>query len=309
MNIKHFEISLMVILTLVSCNKVDKKNDIIANNNVNEENIQAHIANREKLQDNVESLASGEVLEKYRWTLPIDEWAAIKFLDNTYLLGRFGEGGEPFCKGIYEINKDEVIIYYPDEIIDWIYAYDSSKKNIRMDVWRKERVIFIYNNKYIDFYVSGCLKSDDKILKNSFLSSPVGNKYVLDGIDVLKYDYMKSHIVILENLRMRELPSLDSKTENLTIYFIGADNKKIVGDITFKNSIHSFDAITVEKDTIDGITAPWYRISVILNEVYSKSVWVFGGYVKEISESDYRNNSDKYYNDYYKALTELNLLL
>ena len=49
--------------------------------------------------------------------------------------------------------------------------------------------------------------------------------------------------------------------------------------------IRSFDAVTVEKQTIDGITAPWYRIGFTDNdEGATRYYWVFGGYIKEVSD-------------------------
>jgi hypothetical protein len=106
---------------------------------------------------------------------------------------------------------------------------------------------------------------------------------------------------------MRERPSVKANPVNLTVYILGTD-RKIERTITRKNAMHSFDAITVAKETIDDITAPWYRISVVLDEVYSKPVWVFGGYLKEISEEDYEKNASRYSRNYYDTLLYLKIL-
>ena len=55
--------------------------------------------------------------------------------------------------------------------------------------------------------------------------------------------------------------------------------------ILLAGMIRSFDAVTVEKQTIDGITAPWYRIDFTDNEEgATRYYWVFGGYIKEVSD-------------------------
>jgi len=55
--------------------------------------------------------------------------------------------------------------------------------------------------------------------------------------------------------------------------------------IVLAGMIRSFDAVTVEKDTIDGITASWYRLPFTDgDEGAVRYYWVFGGYIKEISD-------------------------
>jgi hypothetical protein len=72
-----------------------------------------------------------DVLKIYRWSIPVDDWAAIKFLDNdVYLMGQFGEGGDRFCKGTYEIVDNKIVINYPHEITESILSHESSKKHL-----------------------------------------------------------------------------------------------------------------------------------------------------------------------------------
>ena len=60
------------------------------------------------------------------------------------------------------------------------------------------------------------------------------------------------------------------------------DERNVI-PVLLAGKIKHFDAVTVKKDTIDGITAPWYRVNFV-DEVASMDYWIFGGYVKEIED-------------------------
>ena len=207
-----------------------------------------------------------KVLETYQWRLPIDEWSALKFTGNNYRLGRYGEGGEPFCYGTYEIDGLRIKINYPDNIEEWNLKYEFNQRIFEWMFPSENAAEFIYDEDYVDFYVTSCLRNGDKVLKNPALGSPAGEKYMLDGIEVIKYNERESHIIVLENLRMRERPDINAPTVDLYVYLTGFD-KSFKGHILHRDSLNSFDAITIKEDTINGITAPWYHVSVVLGEV------------------------------------------
>jgi hypothetical protein len=79
--------------------------------------------------------------------------------------------------------------------------------------------------------------------------------------------------------------------------------RSVTSNIVYTDDVYSFDAKTIKTDTIDGITAPWYRISIILDEVFSTNVWVFGGYLKEISRNEWDIMSEDYYKKLVKRMT------
>jgi hypothetical protein len=247
-------------------------------------------------------MAINDIVKIYRWSIPITEFAAVKFHnDNIYSLGQFGEGPGPFCRGTYKVMNNKIIMDYPFEIEEWLFVYEVSKKILDWVFEQNKTATFFYEHDYIDFYVRTCLRNGNKILKNHSIESPAGHIYNLDGVDVMKYDNHKSHVIITENLRMREKPSISAETVNLSVYLFWK-SVTIKGNITHKNAIHGFDAITVRKDTIDGITAPWYRITVVLDETYARYVWVFGAYLKEIPYDDYKSNVRQYDDNYYDSL-------
>ena len=79
------------------------------------------------------------------------------------------------------------------------------------------------------------------------------------------------------------------------------DRRFIANKINFENEMKmqiliaglavEYDAITSFEETIDGIKAPWYRISLYnySAEGADETFWVFGGYLeKENKEKDYK---------------------
>ena len=258
-----------------------------------------------------------EVLETYIWSLPIAELMAIEFRENRYSLRHFAPGGQSFCWGSYEIDGLRVRLNFPDMIdkqllglepnqgfFDWMIPYQRAYEWLFPG---EDTIEFIFDADYVDFYVASGLRYGDEILRNYALRSPDGEKYVLDGIEVIKYDGRTNHIIVRENLRMREGPSINFPTVNLDVYIVGLD-KEFSGYLLYKNSVNSFDAVTIKKDIIGGIEAPWYRVNVMLDEIYTQNVWVFGGYVERIPEKDSEKNIAEYYRNYYATLFQLGVI-
>ena len=238
------------------------------------------------------------------WYMPDEIAAFINFSEKTYDIS-FEIGGY-YCSGDYIISGDEVVLYYPkimppfsvtgSTTLNWIFKNDN-------------HAVFIYDPEYVDFDCISSLGNNDSLLKNLSRPSPYGQMYKIQDIDVIKYNYQESMVLILDNLRMREHPDINSPVTSLDIY-LPSTGDSFSGYIVHKNSINSFDAKTVKQDTIDGITAPWYRISIILNEVFQKNVWVFGGYLREIDAQELNNQETmrNYWKRYYDTLVDIGII-
>jgi hypothetical protein len=221
--------------------------------------------------------------------------------DNTYLLLTAPEG-DWFGEGVYRVEENDVIVEYP------LKGYISEGLIANTMEWLfegKNLTVLTYDKSYRDFDVLTCLWHGEKKLRNWAIGSPLGEEYELDGFQVVKYYHVENEVLILENLKMRKLPEITADTVTLGrwVEILYGNPSSYVGrsfrsDVAYADTVASFDAKTVKKDTIDGITAPWYRIWIVLNDFESASVWVFGGYLRELSPSE-RENKDYYY-DYYK---------
>ena len=239
-----------------------------------------------------------------KWHLPKEFSACIVFSEKTYDI-LFAIGGY-YCRGDYDISGNEVILFYPElmqplfpagsAVLEWIFQSNN-------------KAAFFYDSEYIDFDCISGLRSNDRMLRNLSNTSPYGQMYKLQGVEVIKYNEQESMVLILDNLRMREYPDINSQILTLQIYMPSV-NEVFSSHVVHKNSINNYDAKTVKQDTIDGITAPWYRIVIILNEVFHENVWVFGGYLREIDIKEITNKEtmQNYWKRYYDTLIELEII-
>ncbi len=133
--------------------------------------------------------------------------------------------------------------------------------------------------------------------------TPPYTKIDYEGVECIRYPWGNEgvdyeYILILENLKLREMPTLSSKLVTVdgfkkedAGYYLGARSIALAGQVC------TIRAKTVKKDTIDGITAPWYLIDAFGIDdmgLDSKPAFVFGGYVKEIKESDLEKTKEAY---------------
>ncbi len=107
----------------------------------------------------------------------------------------------------------------------------------------------------------------------------------INGIKAYK---VSNEIYITENLKMRNTNSLNGKVVEIN----GCDFRcngwvEQTRKVVFKGMVVPAIAKTVETETIDGITAPWYYIQQQEHDPLDRNegeifyVWIFGGYVKE----------------------------
>jgi hypothetical protein len=235
------------------------------------------------------------VLTIYRWTTEF-EVSHISFEpDNTYRLFTAPEGAG-FGSGTYHVEGNTITVNYPSETELWKGLPETTMKWLFAD---RNPLVLAYDKEYRDFRVLTCLRFEDKMLKNYAIESPFDEEYELDGFEVVKYREREreSRVLVLENLRMRELPEITADTVTLEreIYVTDADTgyyvaKSFASDIVYAHTVETFDAKTVKTDTIDGITAPWYRLRIVLNDFAPRvAVWVFGGYLKELAPKEHGN--------------------
>ncbi len=170
---------------------------------------------------------------------------------------------------------------------------------------------------YAGLYNTGALINEDEA-KNYWLDKRTEpyKQIIHNGIECIRYPWKNEgveneYIVILENLKLRESPSLKAKV--ITIDgFDGEDVGFSFMERTIEpaGNICTIRAKTTKSDTIDGITAPWYLIlsygSGNGDTEDIKEAWVFGGYVKEIKSSEVENYKKKYEKTLQQSILKLN---
>ena len=117
-------------------------------------------------------------------------------------------------------------------------------------------------------------------------------------------------LVPVENLNVRKEPSTKAETgvidygfellclteeEYMGTEMLNKDYAKkferydssLISPVLLAGMKKNYSAVTVDSQTIDGITAPWYRISFTDNdEGGNRYYWIFGGYIKELDNPD-----------------------
>lgn len=288
MKLNRVTIALLAFVLIASCKKFE---------NISAETIEEKTA-LEITKTKSKSETESQLLKS--WYLPFKPCTIDFFdgIDGRYTLG-YPVGGGKFCYGNYKITNDnEILIYFPDrefigeteitdktnfkpneiEIIEWLFADDN-------------KVTFIYDPTYIDFYTMTCLRNGDKKLTCN-TPSPIGEKYILDGAEVIKYDRDTSFVKLNTNMRMRKKPSFNAEYEIINYSFRSYNS--VTSDLVFDGSVHPFDAKTIENFDVDGVAAPWYHIEVFGggDEDWAYRVWIFGGYLTEINSSIAEESTD-----------------
>ena len=165
-------------------------------------------------------------------------------------------------------------------------------------------VDFVYDESFCTFDYKGGYRNGRVMLTDGQTKTPDGTVCYIGDTKAVK---KSGHLVPMENLKVRREPTTNAQTgtinyayeflwmreeeyrdpnrfnENYTLANENFYDEKNTLPILLAGMTTEFDAVTVEKDTIDGITAPWYRISVT-DEVMATSYWIFGGYTKEIDD-------------------------
>ena len=148
-----------------------------------------------------------------------------------------------------------------------------------------------YNDNFL-----GCLcNTEDDSCLWSVKEIPEDMIIEVHGIKAYK---VRKEISISENLKMRSKPSLDSKIVEIKGCDFANGWVEASRRIVFKGMIVTPIAKTVEKETIDGITAPWYYILQQEHDPSGRNegdvyyVWIFGGYVQEYPKNTMTENQE-----------------
>ena len=202
--------------------------------------------------------------------------------DNTFVSSFRTWGGDGYhLEGSYQI-KDGIVSFSNVTGGNSGSNEISTDKNGHLNFDAKYRYLpDKHNGSYI-----GCLTNiEDGSCFWSVKEIPGDMIIELNGISVYK---VYNDIYISENLKMRNSNSLKGKTVKIK----GCDFRcngwvEEPREVVFKGMVISPVEKTVENETIDGISAPWYYIHQQdhdpdgRNEGEDYYVWIFGGYVKE----------------------------
>ena len=248
---------------------------------------------KDVIQNNIDLDDVENILKIYNWSIGFENSVIDFKAHGKYSLGHEMNDG-PFATGDYAVKGNNILVHYPYEIDDGGDSVDFyGPKVLKWLFDGKKEAELVYDKTYKTYSVVTCLRHGDKILKNYALRSPYGQEYEVNGLAVIKCNESESLVEIKENLKMRKEPDINADTVTLTVYReYRNDYGAIVWDegntsnIVRSGDIYEYEQKTVKQDTIDGITAPWYRIIVVINDFEAASVWVFGGYLKEFTPEE-----------------------
>ncbi len=221
-------------------------------------------------------------------------WVYIEFLNENKYTFCSPFGGYLYREYNYTLTGNKLTLEYCDENI-WYLGQDLQP----LIFPEKKDVTYEWDSEYLDFYCTGAFVHGKTIFINFETPTPVGTECILDDVKVIKQDSEKSFLIAKENLKIRKAPSLSAETGtfNYSSYFnpywltykdYTITNYNIFLPLLLTGLVVSYDAVTVEKQTIDGITAPWYRIRMFDNsdEGTTQYFWVFGGYIEKVDDND-----------------------
>ncbi|MBQ4498593.1 MAG: hypothetical protein II973_13945 [Spirochaetaceae bacterium] len=215
--------------------------------------------------------------------------------DNTFVSNFRTKGGDGYhFEGQYSINKG-IISFSNVKGTEWADNIISTDNNGNLN----------FNSKYLYLpdtnngtFIGSLYNLEDKSYFWSVKAIPSNMIIEINGTKVYK---VNNEIYITENLKMRDTNSLKGKVVEIK----GCDfrcngwveqSRKVV----FKGMvIDGYIAKTVEMETIDGITAPWYYIQQQDHDPMDRRegdiyyVWIFGGYVKEYPVNEKHENPEE----------------
>lgn len=221
------------------------------------------------------------------------------FEDNTYKYHTRTFGGDLDASGKYSIQDDILFLetcdteerpiyetpYYTEMEIPGKYKVDLNKTEL--------------NHKGALINIS----TGDICWSYEYPASY--EKIDIDGIECIRYPWgdenvPSEYILILENLKLRKTPSVTSDVVSVNgLSESGIGYYYDVRTIALAGQVCTIRAKTINEDTIDGITAPWYLIYAYGNDMWGMDTdvvkaWVFGGYVKEIKASEREDTEREY---------------
>ena len=211
-------------------------------------------------------------------------WHSFEFRDN----GEYSWSGpnDP-NRGTYSVSGNKVTInkYYSPEdpekrYYDKLYLYDDTKITLPMtfEICPDEENLFY----------KGCIKNGDIIIWSS-CEEYLEGIFEYNGQEVKKYPVgdKEIYLYVLENTRMRDAPSIHANVVKLG--YLPSHHNKYVEErsVIYAGEIIRIYGATPFEEEIGGVKAKWYLIceddKTEGPDSEAKFVWVFGGWVKEIS--------------------------
>jgi hypothetical protein len=231
------------------------------------------------------------VLTFYYWSLDFENSLIGFKADGKYSLGHQMHNGyliSDFAYGDYEVTGNNVFMHYPYEIHEGGNETNFSVQSVLDWLFDgKKDSVLVYDKSYRISSVVTCLRYGDKILKNYALWIPLGQEYEVDGFVLIRCHSNKSLVEIKEDLKLRKRPDINAENVTLKVYSGPTENDLAATfNIVKAGGIYDFDQKTVKHDTIDGITAPWYRLVIGVSDYSVAGVWVFGGYLREFTPEE-----------------------
>ena len=324
---KKIVLLIFTILILSSCRaKSEKdaqiKNELSEETNIDSENLLSNDDENNTSDNNGNSAKAEEKIEKgsFEYIRSLDSkhkyTQAEKNLSMDYLIGSWGVeviseplnyveiafdddgtyyifspfGGYMGQQGEFKLDGNQLTLYFPN-------FRSSQWDDLIFPDGKSSTVVYDYDFK--DFYEIGVLRNEKLILRKGVEKTSVGSKCMLKGIEVIKTE--PSGVVATDNLKLRYEPSQKGKEASfwypmfLTVTlkdfleesYYKSDSEQKPSHVILKGTKTSYDAKTVKEDTIDGITAPWYRISLfdMDGESIMQYFWVFGGYLEKYDKT------------------------
>lgn len=205
---------------------------------------------------------SKEKLMSTIWRLESNtNWMLLFYSDDSFAIG----WGDVSAFGKYEIKDGKLILSSFDfnhnvDFLNSIFTGQTVTANLS---FKTEHFYFAneLNLNGIKFFPDGCIKAN-------------GDRAVIDGIPVIIEQSQKK---LNDNVRFRTGPSTKSKTQNIGLYDEMYYEKT---DVIKKGEQITTYARTEKAETIDGVKAYWYYIS--MPDVGRLQFgWIFGGYFSE----------------------------
>lgn len=230
---------------------------------------------REQKYDCNDTVLTKEKLMSTFWVMePNESYILLFYSDDYFVIG--GSHADPFAFGKYKIDTGWLVLYSYDynsnvEFCKKIFTKDEvyCGLNTKSDNLFYEHELVLnasydsgFNLQGISFYPEGGYKKD-------------GSKALLDGFPVIA---KKTKRTLSDNVRFRTKPATSSATQNIWLYeekYYGTPDEKT--DVIKKGELVTTYARTLGYETIDGVTACWYYISLPAVGALQFG-WIFGGY-------------------------------
>lgn len=275
---------------------------------------------RNDIQENIESTSveenknsndgSKNIEKKKRYLVSIigetgDSALFVEFKDESSYTFFSPYGGYLWSSSDYKTNGDAISFSVMKEETPFNM---KELNNLFSSKNADGHVDFVYDGNFSTFNLTGGYRNGNVgLFPDDSKPTPEGTVCMLGNTKVIK---KSGCLVPVENLKVRKEPSTKAETgvidygfellclteeEYMGTEMLNKDYAKkferydssLISPVLLAGMKKNYSAVTVDSQTIDGITAPWYRISFTDNdEGGNRYYWIFGGYIKELDNPD-----------------------